>query len=155
MRFDFASGTFWGCGLYVNGPGSKDGKIVSADVDGCPEALLELRASRPLRLSLRMSEMGAAEAERVYPVSSDDCDGEQYQAEFKVGAGTWQRVRVPLADLEPNVWWGNQRGRLGVDLRHVREVDLCIDGNQGEGTLEIRSIRFSAAAAPPQGAPGP
>ena len=69
-------------------------------------------------------------------------DGVNYQAAFDTSAGTWSRVRLPLADFQPT--W---RGRPVPDAPPLREarieqVGLMIADRQFGGfELAIRRIR--------------
>jgi len=69
-------------------------------------------------------------------------DGVNYQAAFDTSAGTWSRVRLPLADFQPT--W---RGRPVPDAPPLREarieqVGLMIADRQFGGfELAIRGIR--------------
>ena len=94
---------------------------------GAQACLIELRGDpKQFKLSL---------------LTDDGFDGVNYHATFPPADGTWQALRLPLADFRASFRGREVSGAPPLDPARIRQVGLMIAGRQaGPFALDIRRI---------------
>ncbi|MBN1270583.1 MAG: hypothetical protein JXB04_13415 [Kiritimatiellae bacterium] len=133
------TGQGWGCGFTANAKTSihPDG---SADVSGATRIVVRFRSSQPFRFNAGLNESGHGIPWGQTYDGHGHADGEAYSHMIIQGQEGLHEYEFPLADMEINPNYGNQRGNMTIDTDALASIGFYFPGGQGDFELELESI---------------
>ncbi len=142
---DYDTGDYWGCGFGLEpnvGPLIKDGDVSLVDLRGYDSFEFEAFAPKGLLFEFSLAESGEGPMTNDKFPGINGSDGELYLFPGFVGAGRWKKYHADLADLKPDIFYGNQKGNNILDLQAICTVNFRLSGSQGRGQFKVRNVVF-------------
>lgn len=141
----YRAGTAYGTGVNLFGPASArcaSGPDFATDLDGYKDLVVDVDAPRGVQLNVVVAEAGSGPVGQVSYASPAGDDGEAFISAAFFGQGERTLVRISIAALLKQQFWGNQSGGNTIEMAAVRCVGLQIQGAPATGTVRLHGLRL-------------
>jgi hypothetical protein len=136
----FRTGSGWGCGISIAPNHVPVNADQSVDARGFRGIELKIQVPRKVKFSLFVTESGADETGKENYPGAGTADGEGFSSLEMTGAGKMEILKVDFTEFYLRLNYGNQEGNKAIDLSAIRNIDVYLPGNQGNGELTIEFI---------------
>ncbi|WP_146662670.1 hypothetical protein [Anaerohalosphaera lusitana] len=145
LTFEYNTGDQWGCGVIFHGPkmwALEYGPNYAVNLDGYSTLVIDAEFSQDVTFEVFVDEAGVGHHQsESFNVEAGD-DGESFTFGPIPASSGRKEYRFDFEDLKARVDWGNQRGARRVDLNAMKGFAIYLIGGQGQGTIDIRSVRL-------------
>lgn len=140
LEIKYDTGAGWGCGLAIFSENYE--QFGYLDAAGYKGIKVILKLPEGLRFQLHINESGADKPSAGNFPGKNGADGESYISPVFLGGDRAVEYTVLFKDFTSRSVWGNQNGNKTIDLQGLYNIELYIEGKQGNGIVLIKDINF-------------
>ena len=140
--WQYNSGTGWGSGISLRCNVAPLGDSATVDLRGYRYLCFDAKLDSARSVTIHMNEYKAAANNLQKYDGVNGSDAEAFFLESQKGTGNWASYRIDMTEPDLRANWGNQNGNRILDLQSISAIDFQIGGNQGNGVMEIKRVRF-------------
>jgi agarase len=143
---EYSAGKAYGAGVNFFGPASAlvgREAAPATDLDGYRDFVVDVSAPEGLQVNLVLTEAGSGPVGRASYASAAGDDGEAFISEPFYGDGGRQTVRIAIASLKKQAFWGNQAGGNEVQMSAVKCFGFQLQGVPAKGRVVLHSVSLS------------